>query len=310
LPDAVKEASVRVFTRIAEVEARMHATTVDRIHFHEVGALDSIVDIAGCCLALHRLGVDGVIVGPLPQGRGTIRCAHGVYPNPAPATVELLKGMAVVQTEEPHELVTPTGAALLAAWKTMAAAPDGATVAKVGYGLGQRELAHRPNLLRAVLLEVDPQPRAAATAGLVLERNLDDVTPELIGALTQRLLAAGALEVFTTAAQMKKQRPGVLLTVLCTGAERETMLDLIFRESTTFGVREYAVQRTVLERRRVEVATPFGAVEVKIGAWRGEDVTWAPEMDDCVLRAQERGVPVRRVYESAQQAAQALRIRS
>jgi uncharacterized protein (TIGR00299 family) protein len=310
LPDPVKEQSVRVFRRIGEVEARMHATTIDRIHFHEVGALDSIVDIVGCCLALHRLGVDGVAVGPLPQGRGTIRCAHGVYPNPAPATVELLKGMAVVQTEEQHELVTPTGAALLAEWKSMAAPPAGAVVSRAGYGLGQRELAQRPNLLRAILLEQDPQPGAAATGCLVLECNLDDVTAELIGALTQRLLAAGALDAFTTAVQMKKQRPGVLLTVLCERAVRDAMLDLIFRESTTFGVREYEVSRTVLERRRVEVATPFGAVHVKIGTWRGEDVTWAPEMEDCRQRAAERGAAVRVVYEAAQQAAATLRART
>lgn len=303
LPDPVKERAIRVFRRIGEVEARMHGTTVDRVHFHEIGALDSIADIVGCCLALHRLAVDGVSVGPLPQGQGTIQCAHGVFPNPAPATVELLRGMAVVQTEETHELVTPTGAALLAEFRTHAAPPAGATVARIGYGLGRRELAHRPNLLRAVLLEADPQPRAAAAECLVLECNLDDVTPELIGALTQRLLAAGALDVFTTAAQMKKQRPGVLLTVLCEPFARDVMLDLVFRESTTFGVREHAVRRTVLERRRVEVDTPHGSVHVKIGTWRGQDVTWAPEMDDCVRRAAEREVPVRVVYEAAQRAA-------
>jgi uncharacterized protein (DUF111 family) len=189
-------------------------------------------------------------------------------------------------------------------------APAGAVVSRAGYGLGQRELAQRPNLLRAVLLEQDPQPGAAATGCLVLECNLDDVTAELIGALTQRLLAAGALDAFTTAVQMKKQRPGVLLTVLCERAVRDAMLDLIFRESTTFGVREYEVSRTVLERRRVEVATPFGAVHVKIGTWRGEDVTWAPEMEDCRQRAAERGAAVRVVYEAAQQAAATLRART
>lgn len=306
LPEPVKANSLRVFTRIAEVEARMHGTTVEKIHFHEIGAVDSIVDVVGCCLALHRLEVDGVAVGPLPQGRGTIQCAHGLYPNPAPATVELLTGMAVVQTDEPHELVTPTGAALLAAWKTADAPPPGAVVARVGYGLGQRELASRPNLLRAVLLETDRVPAHGAEC-LVLECNIDDATPELIGSLTERLLAAGALDAFTAPVQMKKQRPGTLLTVLCNPVDRDGLLDLIFRESTTFGVREHATTRTMLDRRRVEVVTPNGTVHVKIGTWRGEDITFAPEMDDCVKRARERGVSVRAVYESAQQAAQRLR---
>ena len=301
LPPAVKARALRVFRNIGEVEARMHGTTVDQIHFHEIGAVDSIVDIVGCCLALHRLGVDGVAVGPLPQGRGVIQCAHGTFPNPAPATVELLRGMAIVQTEEPYELVTPTGAALLADWKTHDAPPAGAVVRRVGYGVGHRELKSRPNLLRAVLLEADAAPREDAC--LVLETNLDDVTPELIGALTQRLLAAGALDVFTVAAQMKKQRPGVLLTVLCRPADREPLLDLIFRESTTFGVREYPVQRTVLARRSECVHTPYGDVSVKIGEWKGAIVVRAPEMEDCIRLARERNVSVRQVYEAAQQAA-------
>lgn len=307
LPAPVREASVRVFRRIGEVEARLHGTTVDRIHFHEVGAVDSIVDIVGCCLALHRLGVDAVAVGPLPQGRGTIRCAHGVYPNPAPATVELLAGMAVVQTDEPHELVTPTGAALLAAWKSIDVPPAGAVVRRVGYGLGHRDLDGRANLLRAVLLEtVAGQPGSPAEC-LVLECNLDDQTPELVGLLTQRLLEAGALDVFTTAAQMKKQRPGMLVTVLCEPARREVLLEVLFRESTTFGVREHPVRRTVLDRRSVEVPTRYGPVRIKIGAWQGRDVTWAPEMDDCAARAREHGAPVREVYEEAKLAAQRLR---
>lgn len=306
LPEPVKADSLRVFGRIGEVEAGLHGTTVDQIHFHEIGAVDSIVDIVGCCLARHLLGVTAVSVGPLPQGRGTIQCAHGVFPNPAPATVELLRGLVVEQTEEPHELVTPTGAGLLAVWCNQAVAPTGARVVAAGYGFGQRALAARPNVLRAVLLETEERADSA-TDCLVLECNLDDETPELVGALTERLLAAGALDAFTTPVFMKKQRPGVLLTVLTEPAQREILLDLIFRESTSFGVREYPVQRTVLARRHVEVETEAGRVRIKIGTWRGAEVTLAPEFEDCRARAQERGWPVRRVYELALQAAQALR---
>ncbi len=306
LPEAVKADSLRVFRRIGEVEAGLHGTTVDRIHFHEIGAVDSIVDIVGCCLARHRLGIGAVSVGPLPQGCGTLHCAHGLWPNPAPATVALLEGMRVEQTDEPHELVTPTGAGLLAVWRSQAVAPAGARVLSAGYGFGQRTLQGRPNVLRAVVLETD-EVAEAATACLVLECNLDDETPELVGALTERLLAAGALDVFTTPVFMKKQRPGVLLTVLTEPALREKLIDLLFRESTTLGLREHPVQRTVLHRRHVEVETPSGRIRIKIGTWHGDDVTLAPEFEDCRLRAQESGRPLRQVYEQAVQAAQKLR---
>ena len=306
LPEPVKEDSLRVFGRLGEVEAALHGTTVDQIHFHEIGAVDSIVDIVGCCLARHQLGVGAVSVGPLPQGRGTIPCAHGVFPNPAPATVALLQGMAVEQTDEPHELVTPTGAALLAVWSGGAETPARTRVRGAGYGFGQRKLEGRPNVLRATLLEAaDAAP--PATGCLVLECNLDDESPELVGSLTGQLQAAGALDVFTTPVYMKKQRPGVLLTVLAEPDRRDRLLDVLFSESTTFGVREYAVQRTVLERRLVEVDTPAGRVRIKIGTWRGREVTFAPEFEDCLQRAQASGRPVREVYELAQRAAQALR---
>lgn len=304
LPDAVKVDSLQVFRRIGEVEAGLHGVTLDQIHFHEIGAVDSIVDIVGCCLARHRLGVQAINVGPLPQGRGTIQCAHGTFPNPAPATVELLQGLLVVQTDEPHELVTPTGAGLLAVWRSQATAPVSTRVVNAGYGFGQRTLSARPNLLRAVLLESETKESAAAADScLVMECNLDDQTPELVGELTERLLATGALDVFTTPVFMKKQRPGVLLTVLTEPGQRDALLEILFRESTTFGVREYPVQRTVLERRHVEVETPSGRIRIKIGRWRGEDITFTPEFEDCRKCARETGRPVREVYAQAAQAA-------
>ena len=298
LPPPVQEMALRVFQRIGEAEAAIHGVPLESIHFHEVGALDSIADIVGSCLALHLLHVDEVTVGPLPMGYGTITCAHGVYPNPAPATQALSKGLPVVAVDEPFELVTPTGAALLSEWQTGSRPRAGARIARIGYGLGQRTLQHRANVLRATLLESAAADVTPDTC-LVLECNIDDATPEIVGALTGRLLEAGALDVFTIAAQMKKQRPGMLLTVLCQPEDRDRMLDLIFVESTTFGVREYPVRRTILERRTDTVETDYGPVRVKKGRWRGREVTVSPEMEDCMARSAEHGVSVRQVYEAA-----------
>ncbi len=301
LPESVRQNAIKAFTLLAEAEARVHGTSPDDIHFHEVGAADSIVDIIGCCLAMHLLEVEGVSVGPLPLGSGTVECRHGTYPVPAPATQELLKGHPTTRTTERAELVTPTGAALLMSWKSSGAAVNDAVAVEIGYGFGRQMLEKRPNVLRAVLFEAT---QSGDDQCMVLECNIDDTIPEIIGTLVGRLLEAGALDVFTTAVQMKKQRQGILLTVLCASERREDMLDLIFKESTTFGVREHAVQRTRLDRRFEEVETSYGPLRVKIGTWRGVDVTCAPELDDCVQLSSEHGVPVRAVYEAALKAAQ------
>lgn len=300
LPASVKATSLRVFQRLAEAEAQVHGTTPNQVHFHEVGAVDAIIDIVGACLGLEQLEVAGVSVGPLPLGHGTVACAHGILPVPAPATVELLKGFPVAPADEPFELVTPTGAALLTTWKTMETFPPGSRILKVGQAFGHRTLNARPNLLRTMLMEINLD--ASPDDCLVLECNLDDLTPELTGALLNRLLAAGALDAFLTPVQMKKQRPGILLTVLCRPDQRAAMLDMIFRESTTFGIREYPVKRTVLERRHESVETAYGRIRVKIGRWQGADITVSPEYEDCLRAAESAGVSVRAIYEAAQRA--------
>ncbi len=252
LPEPVKALSLQVFARLAEAEASVHGIGAEEVHFHEVGAVDAFVDIVGNCLARHWLNIEAVSFGPLPLGHGMIQCAHGTLPSPSPAAVELLKGYPVTYVDEPHELVTPTGAALLTTWRSLETPPAGSRILRVGYGFGQRKLDRRPNLIRGTLLEAP----AAGTVGdtcLVLECNVDDTTPELLGALSSRLLEAGALDVFMLSAQMKKQRPGVLLTVLCRPADRDRLLDLVFRGCTTFGVREHLTARTMLERRFAEV---------------------------------------------------------
>ena len=316
VPEPVKELSASVFTRLAEAEGHVHGIAPEKVHFHEAGAVDSVVDVVGACLFLHSLGIDAVDVGPLPLGAGTVQCEHGILPVPAPATVELLAGHPVIRTTEPVELVTPTGAAILMTWKEKkplgpVAETACARIVRAGCGFGHREIPGRPNILRAILLETTGAVAGAShTAGdscLVLECNLDDTVPELLGSLAQKLMDQGALDAFTTAVQMKKQRPGTLLTVLCRAEDRDRFLDLVFRESTTFGIREYFTSRTVLERRHEQVETAYGAIRIKIGRWKGEDITRAPEYEDCVRCAREHNVSVRVVYEAAMQARTSIR---
>jgi len=304
LPDVVKTMAVDIFVRLAEAEARIHGTTPEKIHFHEVGAVDSIVDIVGCCLARHWLGVDTVGCGPLPQGCGTMTCAHGIIPIPAPATVELLRGMKITRTEEPFELVTPTGAALLAVWseQTPVTSPTGRIIS-AGIGFGQRRLQSRPNLLRAELMDVESGETADSC--VVLECNIDDCNPEITATVFDKLLRAGALDVFAQPVMMKKQRQGLLLSVLCDSGVADTLTELIFRETTTFGVRRQLCTRTKLDRRLVEVDTPCGRVRVKIGSRNGRDLTVAPEYEDCAAAAERSGVPLKEVYRLALLAAPA-----
>lgn len=304
LSDRVRTLSLAVFERLARAEAEVHGTTPEAIHFHEVGAMDAIVDIVGCCVCLELLGIEAVQCAPLPVGAGTVQAAHGVLPLPVPATAVLLKGFAVTPTNLPFELVTPTGAALLMTWLAELPATGGAAgvLRATANGFGTRELPDRPNLLRGMILE--PSEAAGAGGGdgptcWVLECNLDDMNPELIGSVCGLLSSAGALDVFTTPVQMKKQRPGVVLTVLCDADRREALLDIIFTESTTFGVRQYPVQRRMLEREWVPVETPYGLIRVKVGRWKGRVVTKAPEYEDCAAAAATHGAPVKVIYEVA-----------
>ncbi len=309
LPDLSKKRALAVFRALAEAEAQIHGKTPETVHFHEVGAWDSVADIVGACLALEQLGVCGVSCGPLPAGTGTIHCAHGEMPNPAPATQSLLTGMAVTQTDEPFELVTPTGAALLRVWtRTLEPVPATTTVLRSAFGFGRRTLNGRPNVLRASLLTSEGTETAeTGDDALVLEANLDDCNPEWLGALTADLLARGALDVWQTPILMKKGRAGTLLSVLAPLSEAETLRERIFRATTTFGVRFYPVHRETLARRFETVRTPWGDVPVKIGSRRGEDLTASPEHDACAALADAHSVLPRQVYEAAKQIAAARR---
>ena len=300
LTAATRQRALDVFNALAEAEAKIHGKTPDTVHFHEVGAWDSVADIVGACLALEQLGVSGVSCGPLPSGTGTIHCAHGEMPNPAPATQELLAGMRVVQTDEPFELVTPTGAALLRTWThTLEPVPPSGTVLKNAFGFGGRELSARPNVLRATLLTAPSADAQEADALLVMETNIDDCNPEWIATLADALLKNGALDVWQTPVVMKKGRAATMLSVLTPAPLAPALREHIFRSTTTFGIRFYPVQRETLDRQMKTVQTPYGEVPVKLGFHNGTLITVSPEHDTCAAHAHTHGVTPRQVSDAA-----------
>jgi hypothetical protein len=309
----VKRKSVAVFQRIAEAEGKIHGLPPDRVHFHEVGAVDSIVDIVGACIALEWLGKPRVLASPVVEGMGWVDCEHGRMPVPAPATLAILgaRGVGLTQCDEPHELVTPTGAALVAEFAESFGPMESLAAERIGFGLGTRDNQTRPNVLRAVLGRSKTRGGKSQAgdegSGLdwerdtvaVLETNLDDCTGELLGHFLDTAMAAGALDVFQVPVVMKKNRPGVLLTVLCAEADADRFSELILRETTAFGVRRHLAERRKLRRAIQPVKTPFGRVDVKLGWLGGQVVQAAPEYESCRRAAAAAGVPVRRVYEAA-----------
>ncbi|NTX11463.1 nickel pincer cofactor biosynthesis protein LarC [Myxococcus sp. CA056] len=294
LSPRVKERALAVFRAIGEAEAKVHGVSIDDIHFHEVGAVDSIVDICGAAVVLELLGDPEVHAAPPPLGSGSIRVAHGTMPIPVPATLELLRDVPV-RFEGVGELTTPTGAALLKVLAHIGHPPD-FIVEKVGYGVGTKDFKDRPNVLRASLGRME----ATRSEGLwVVEANLDDATPQLLGHLVERLLAVDALDAWVTPVVMKKSRPGHLLSALVEGGLRDTVVDTLLRESTTLGVRYHRVERQALERDWVEVETPWGKVRVKRGLRDGAVLNAHPEFEDCRRLAEAAGVPLKQVVAAA-----------
>jgi len=290
LAPEVKEISLAVFQRLAEAEARVHKKTVEEIHFHEVGAVDSIVDIVGTAIGVHYFKPDKIYASELPMGRGFVQCQHGCLPLPAPATVEVLKGYPVKSVNVEGELVTPTGAAIVAALSSKASPFPSMIVEKIGYGMGKREFPDRPNLLRLVLGEASES--YLTDRAVVLESNLDDMNPEFYDYLMERLFQKGALDVALSPLQMKKNRPGTLLRVIAEEKDAEALSELILRESTTLGVRSFSVDRKKLPREVREVETRYGKVRVKVSG----EIRFQPEYDDCRRIAREKGVPIQEVY--------------
>jgi uncharacterized protein (TIGR00299 family) protein len=291
------EEAARVFTRLAEAEARVHGSTLESVHFHDVGAVDAIIDVTGAVVGLSLLGIDSVHVSALPIGGGTVDTAHGKIPVPAPGTLELLKGFPVVDTEVRAELVTPTGAAILTTLARSAGAMPGMIVESIGYGAGGRELA-TPNVLRCVVGTLSTTPRAAERV-YQLETTVDDMSPQLYEPLLERLLERGALDVFLTPVVMKRSRPGIVLTALCPEERLPELSRVLFEESTTLGVRWGPVERATLDREIVTLTTAYGPIPFKVSRLAGRAVTVTPEFADVARIAREKGVPVREVLDRA-----------
>ncbi len=297
LAPTVKEKAARIFTRLADAEARAHGTTRESVHFHDVGAVDAIVDVTGGVTALHLLGVEGVHVSALPIGGGFVDGPHGKIPVPGPGTAELLRGFPVVDTGVRAELVTPTGAAILTSLAVSAGRMPAMTVASVGYGAGTMDLPDTPNVLRCFVGET------AATGGdetiLQVETTIDDMSPQLYEPLVERLFGVGAVDVFLTPVVMKRGRPGVVLTALCLHARLDGVSRVLFEESSTIGVRWSEWRRSRLDRELVTLTTAYGAIPFKVSRLGGRIVTVTPEFTDVARIAREKSLPVREVLDQA-----------
>jgi len=295
-----------MFRRLAEAEAAIHDMAVEKVHLHEVGALDSIIDIAGVVFALEWFGIDDIAASPLNVGGGSVQIAHGTFPVPAPATLRLLQGIPVYSGDVKAELVTPTGALILSTYAKQFGPLPAMSVERVGYGAGTRDFPTVPNVLRVIIGEraslSAPAEADGASRVLKIEASIDDMNPQLFGPVTDALFAAGALDVFLAAISMKKGRPGTLLTVLAPPALKESISSLLFRETTTIGVRFETVERETLERTWADVATSGGSIRIKVARRRGQVVNAAPEFDDCVRVAAGSGRPVKEVQAEAMDA--------
>jgi pyridinium-3,5-bisthiocarboxylic acid mononucleotide nickel chelatase len=307
ISERAKQTASEIFRELGAAEAKVHNVAVDNIHFHEVGAADAIVDIVCAAVGAELLQVEQFVCSPLNVGSGTVSCAHGVLPVPAPATLELLKGAPIYSGEIQKELITPTGAAIVKVIVSSFGPRPVMTVEKIGYGAGSRDFANQANLVRISIGEAQPEAEPGHHAGnhvaeeeiAILETNLDDLNPQLIGYIVEQALAEGALDVFTTPVQMKKNRPGTLLTILARSEHEERLRALLFRESSTLGVRTRHERRYALARRHETVVTPWGEIRMKVASLNGTVSQYAPEYEDCRRIAAEHHVPLKTVMQEA-----------
>ena len=305
LSTGVKEQTLKVFSRLAQAEGKLHNMPPEQVHFHEVGAVDAILDIVGTCIGLELLDISHLTCSPVNVGSGCVQAAHGTLPVPAPASLELLKDLPIYSSGIDGELVTPTGAALISTLATGFGPIPPMRVERIGYGAGAREIPGHPNLARLLLGESAEPVRVRDGAPgdevvSIIEANVDDMSPQLYGYFIDQALAAGALDVTCTPIQMKKDRPGILLSVLCTPEKGDALAQMLFEQTTTIGVRIYEARRQILERELVSIQTPYGTVKVKVARRDGKVLNVAPEYEDCQRLASEKGVPLKQVMIAAQ----------
>jgi len=298
LARAVKQRAIAIFTRLAEAEAHVHNEPIERVHFHEVGALDAIVDVVGAAICFELLNIERFVCSPLHVGSGTVEMSHGRFPVPPPAVAELLKGVPYYSTDIKGELVTPTGAAIITTVCSEYGPMPLMKAEQTGYGAGAREYENFPNALRMIVGET-ASARTSEEQLLMIETNIDDASPQIIGHVMDRAFALGARDCYFTPVQMKKNRPGVLLSVLCDRELKEAVMEMLFNETTTLGVRSSEVARRALERRMVTVQTAYGPIDVKVGDLNGRVVNVMPEFEQCRDAASRSGVALKEVEDAA-----------
>ncbi len=294
LPLPVQKNSIEIFRRIAKVEARIHNTTIEKIHFHEVGGVDSIIDIVGGVWAIESLKLDQIFSSPLNTGEGFVDCAHGRLPVPAPATLKLLKGIPAFSNGVKKELTTPTGAAIIGFYADKFQSMPTMTITSDGYGAGGHVIPSIPNLLRVVLGEMTVKDSVSLS---LIETNIDDMNPEIFDAVMESLFKAGALDVYFSSIMMKKNRPATKISVLSEGSKRETLAKILLTETSSFGVRFHEVSRMTLDREVQKIKTDYGLIKIKLGRWDGKTVQATPEFEDCKKAARAKKLPVKKVYD-------------
>lgn len=301
LPKSVIEDSLEIFLRLGKAEAKVHRTKIDKVHFHEVGAVDSIVDIVGGVIGMQKLNPGQVLASPLNTGEGTVKCEHGVLPVPAPATLELLKGIPCYSSGISCELTTPTGAAMIGFWADAFQSLPLMRIQKSGYGAGSHIIKEHANLLRIIVGEMEGKGDDKV---VLVETNIDDMNPEFYDHIMERLFSAGALDVFYTSVMMKKNRPAVKISALVPPAKRESISHILLSETSTFGIRFTEMNRIILDRQHLDVSTPYGKVAVKVGSLGGQVMHFSPEYESCKQIAGKKKIPVKTVYDTAMSSAE------
>ena len=305
LSESVKRDSIRIFENLANAEAKVHNTLPEEVHFHEVGAIDSIVDIVGAVIAFHDLKIENIYYSPIRTGTGFVKCHHGQFPIPAPATIELLKGHHVTGTNIQCELTTPTGAAILTTLGVNVEMCPEIILEQVGYGAGSHEIPQIPNLLRVMIGETITVCEQDEV--WMVETNIDDMPGEHFGYLLEKILGAGALDGYITPVQMKKSRPGTLVSIIVDDVNLSKVERIMFEQSTTFGIRKYRASRKKLHRKQIDIETEYGMIKVKIGMLNGSIKNITPEHESCRKIAEERGIPLKQIYNTAMNAAQSIK---